>query len=145
MRVGSTFRRTEDGRMLTRAFWGYEKELDNGKIENVLRKSLGRRFPSIADAKFSAVWSGATGLTLNGSPVWGEFESGLFVSAGCNGGGVVKGTLFGQLLADLANGVSVPNVGSLFGRASWMPGGALRWAGNVLVAAYEKFIGSGEL
>jgi len=145
MRVGSTFRRTEDGRMLTRAFWGYEKELDNGKIEDVLRKSLGRRFPNIANAEFAAVWSGATGLTLNGSPVWGEFESGLFVSAGCNGGGVVKGTLFGQLLADLANGVSVPNIDSLFGQAAWMPGGALRWAGNVLVAAYEKSIGSGEL
>lgn len=145
MRVGSTFRRTEDGRVLTRAFWGYEKELDNGQIEDVLRNSLGRRFPNIADAEFAAVWSGATGLTLNGSPVWGEFEPGLYVSAGCNGGGVVKGTLFGQLLADHANGVSVPNVESLFGRAAWMPGGAVRWAGNVLVAAYEKFIGSDEL
>jgi len=131
--------------MLTRAFWGYEKELDNGKIENVLRKSLGRRFPNIADAEFAAVWSGATGLTLNGSPVWGEFEPGLCVSAGCNGGGIVKGTLFGQLLADLANGVSVPNIESLFGQAAWMPGGAVRWAGNVLVAAYEKFVGSDEL
>lgn len=145
MRVGSTFRRTEDGRVLTRAFWGYEKELDNGQIEDVLRNSLGRRFPNIADAEFAAVWSGATGLTLNGSPVWGEFGPGLYVSAGCNGGGVVKGTLFGQLLADHANGVSVPNVESLFGRAAWMPGGAVRWAGNVLVAAYEKFIGSDEL
>jgi len=145
MRVGSTFRRTEDGRILTRAFWGYEKELDNEKIEDVLRKSLGRRFPGIADAEFSAVWSGATGLTINGSPVWGELESGLFVSAGCNGGGVVKGTLFGRLLADLANGVSVPNVELLFGKAAWMPGGALRWSGNLLVAAYEKFVGSDEL
>lgn len=145
MRVGSTLRRTEDGRMLTRAFWGYEKELDNRKIEDVLRKSLVRRFPNIADAEFSAVWSGATGLTFNGSPVWGQFEPGLFVSAGCNGGGVVKGTLFGQLLADLANGVAVPNVESLFGQAAWMPGGVLRWAGNVLVATYEKFVGSDEL
>ncbi|MDH3578531.1 MAG: FAD-binding oxidoreductase [Gammaproteobacteria bacterium] len=144
-RVGSTFRRTEDGRILTRAFWGYEKELDNKKVEDVLRKSLRRRFPKLSGADFFAVWSGATGLTINGSPVWGEFEAGLFVSAGCNGGGIVKGTLFGQLLANLANGVSVPNVGSMFGQAAWMPGGALRWAGNELVAAFEKFVGSDEL
>ena len=143
--MGSTFRRTEDGRILTRAFWGYEEELDNKKVEEVLRKSLRRRFPKISGADFFAVWSGATGLTINGSPVWGEFEPGLFVSAGCNGGGVVKGTLFGQLLANLANGVSAPNVESMFGQAAWMPGGALRWAGNELVAAYEKFVGSDEL
>ena len=145
LRVGSTFRRTEDGRILTRAYWGYEKELDNGKIEEILRQSLKRRFPQLGDAKFFAVWSGATGLTINGSPVWGEVKPGLFVSAGCNGGGVVKGTLFGRLLADHAYGNSVPAIESLFGQAAWMPTGPLRWFGNLLIAAFEQYRGAAEL
>ena len=145
LRVGSTFRRTEDGRVLVRAFWGYEQEFDNGKIEEVLRQSLKRRFPALGDTKFFAVWSGATGLTINGSPVWGEVKPGLFVSAGCNGGGVVKGTLFGRLLADCANGRPVPEVESLFGQAAWMPADPLRRLGNVLIAAFERHRGAAEL
>ncbi len=145
LRVGSTFRRTDDGRMLPRAFWGYEKELDNRKIEKVLRDSLERRFPQIRDSKFAGVWSGATGLTINGSPIWGEIEPGLFVSAGCNGGGVVKGTLFGGLIADKAHGKPVPEIQSLFGQAAWMPPDPFRWAGNVLLAAYERYRGAAEL
>jgi glycine/D-amino acid oxidase-like deaminating enzyme len=145
LRVGSTFRRTEDGRVLVRAFWGYEKERDNRKIEEVLRQSLKRRFPALGDTKFFAVWSGATGLTINGSPVWGETKPGLFVSAGCNGGGVVKGTLFGRLLADYASGRPVPEVKSLFGQAAWMPTGLLRRFGNVFVAAFEQYRGAAEL
>jgi glycine/D-amino acid oxidase-like deaminating enzyme len=145
LRVGSTLRRTDDGRILTRAFWGYEKERDNRIIEKVLRDSLRRRFPQIGDTKFSAVWSGATGLTINGSPIWGEIEPGLFVSAGCNGGGVVKGTLFGGLIADKAHGNRVPDIQSLFGQAAWMPPDPFRWAGNVVLAAYEKYRGAAEL
>jgi glycine/D-amino acid oxidase-like deaminating enzyme len=145
LRVGSTFRRTEDGRILVRAFWGYEQELDNGKIEEVLRESLKRRFPALGDTQFFAVWSGATGLTINGSPVWGEVKPGLFVSAGCNGGGVVKGTLFGRLLADYASGRSVPEVESLFGQAAWMPTGLLRRFGSSIVAALEQYRGAAEL
>ena len=145
LRVGSTFRRTDDGRILTRAYWGYEKELDNESITEVLRNSLRRRFPQIGDSKFSAVWSGATGVTSNGSPGWGERRPGLVVSAGCNGGGVVKGTLLGRLLADKAHGNSTPNVKSVFGQAAWMPPDPLRWVGNVLLAAYEQYRGAAEL
>jgi len=84
-------------------------------------------------------------LTINGSPVWGETKPGLFVSAGCNGGGVVKGTLFGRLLADHANGRPVPDVKSLFGQAAWMPTDPLRRIGNVLIAAFERHRGAAEL
>jgi hypothetical protein len=67
------------------------------------------------------------------------------VSAGCNGGGVVKGTLFGRLLADYANGRSVPDVESLFGQAAWMPTGPLRRFGSSIVAALEQYRGAAEL
>jgi glycine/D-amino acid oxidase-like deaminating enzyme len=69
----------------------------------------------------------------------------LFVSAGCNGGGVVKGTLFGKLLADLAFGLPVPDMAALFGTASWMPPGPIRRIGFHAIAALEGHRGRAEV
>jgi len=60
------------------------------------------------------------------------------VSAGCNGGGVVKGTLFGNLIARQAAGDNVPDVRALFGTASWMPPDPVRRVGFALRAAIEQ-------
>jgi hypothetical protein len=68
----------------------------------------------------------------------------LFVSAGCNGGGVVKGMLFGELLADLANKRKVPDVTGLFGSASWMPPEPFRALGFQLISAVEGYRGRAE-
>jgi glycine/D-amino acid oxidase-like deaminating enzyme len=100
-----------------------------------------RRFPQLeldTLAPFEHVWGGATGFTYNGAPVWGQARPGLWVSAGCNGGGVVKGTLFGTLLARRAMGEDVPDVADLFGRASWMPPEPLRRLGFTLIAMRER-------
>lgn len=137
-RLGSTLRRTADGRLLIRSLYGYERESNNTKIAERLREALIRRFPELPLPPFEAVWSGATGFTLNGSPLWGEVRPGLFVSAGCNGGGIVKGTLFGQLLADRALGHHTPDVASLFGRARRMPPEPLRTLGFKVIAALER-------
>jgi len=141
-RLGTTLRRTADGRLMVRSYYGYEREEDNARVAGRLRDCLLRRFPELAFAAeaepFEHVWGGATGLTHNGAPVWGEWRPGLFVSAGCNGGGVVKGTLFGELIARRAAGEEVPDVHALFGRASWMPPEPVRRAGFVLTAALER-------
>ncbi len=137
-RLGSTLRRTRDGRLLIRSYYGYEQEADNATIEKRLCAALERRYPALAGAAFDAVWGGATGFTYNASPVWGEPARGLYVSVGCNGGGVVKGTLFGRLLAGLAHGAEVPDVPALFGRASWMPPEPLRRLGFALIAGLER-------
>ncbi len=137
-RLGCTLRRTRDGRMLIRARYGYEREGDNRVIGEKLHKSLRARFPQLEDVGFESVWGGATGFTLNGAPVWGEAQPGLFVSAGCNGGGVVKGTLFGELLVEQALGRPVPNVGALFGAARWMPPEPLRRLGFVIASLVEQ-------
>lgn len=144
-RLGSTLRRTTDGRLLIRSLYGYEREGDNGLIAVKLAKALRRRYPKLENAPFEHVWGGATGFTLNGSPLWGEAGSGLYVSAGCNGGGVVKGTLFGRLLADLACGRPVPDFASLFGRASWMPPEPLRRLGFGLLSGIERLKGRAEV
>lgn len=141
-RLGSTLRRTADGRLMVRSFYGYEREADNRVIAGRLRDCLARRFPELAltrsSAPFEYVWGGTTGLTYNGAPLWGEVRRGLYVSAGCNGGGVVKGTLFGRLLAERALGRSVPDVATLFGAASWMPPEPLRRIGFGLISAWER-------
>jgi len=137
-RLGSTLRRTADGRLLIRSLYGYEKESGDDAVESVLLSSLQRRFPQLGDLQFESMWSGATGFTMNGAPVWGEYRPGLFVSAGCNGGGVVKGTLFGRLLADLAHGERLPDVHALFGWARWMPPEPFRSLGFQLMSRLEQ-------
>jgi glycine/D-amino acid oxidase-like deaminating enzyme len=140
-RLGTTLRRTVDGRLMVRSYYGYEREEDNTRVANRLRDCLTRRFPQVVldqARPFEHVWGGATGFTYNGSPVWGEIAPNLWVSAGCNGGGVVKGTLFGTLLARKALGQTELDVAELFGSASWMPPEPLRHLGFVMRSSLEQ-------
>ena len=144
-RLGSTLRRTADGRLLIRSMYGYENEADNAGVARELEAALLQRFPQLPGLEIPHIWSGATGYTLRGGPLWGRLEPGLFVSAGCNGGGVVKGTLFGRLLADLAFGGDVPDVAALFRQAAWMPPEPLRKIGFRIVSALERRSGKAEV
>lgn len=144
-RLGTTLRRTDDGRILVRSFYGYGKEGDNAAIAARLADCLQRRYPQLQNTAFEYVWSGATGFTLNGAPQWGKIGPGLYISAGCNGGGVVKGTLFGRLLADLALGRDVPAVPALFGTPAWMPPEPIRRLGFRVLSALEAHRGQAEI
>lgn len=144
-RLGSTLRKTEDGRLLVRCLYAYEKEISPALVRQELSQNLVRRFPQLANIELEHIWGGAVGFTLNGGGVFGEVKPGLFVSAGCNGGGVVKGSLFGELLADLANGQAVPDISALFGKASWMPPEPIRSLGFKLISGLERFRGRAEI
>lgn len=144
-RLGSTLRKTEDGRLLVRCLYAYEKEINSALVRQELSRNLVKRFPQLAKTEFEHIWGGAVGFTMNGGAVFGEVKPGLFVSAGCNGGGVVKGSLFGELLADLANGQPVPDISALFGKASWMPPEPIRSLGFKLVSGLERFRGQAEI
>lgn len=144
-RLGCTMRRTRDKRLLIRSHYGYESEADNDVIGALLLESLKRRYPGLPIDGFASVWGGATGFTMNGAPVWGKTDEGLYISAGCNGGGVVKGTLFGELLADLALGRDVPDVARLFGTASWMPPEPIRRMGFEIMSRLERRQGRAEM
>ncbi|MGB5247380.1 MAG: FAD-binding oxidoreductase [Woeseia sp.] len=137
-RLGSTLRRTADGRLLVRSLYGYEREVELGAVTNKLREALARRYPHLKDVAFASVWGGATGFTYNAAPIWGELKPGLFISAGCNGGGVVKGTLFGKLLAEKMLGQESADVTALFGRASRMPPEPFRRLGFRIISALER-------
>jgi len=144
-RLGSTLRYTADNRLLVRSVHSYEKEFDPAWVRASLTKKMRSRFPQLQKAEFEYVWGGAVGFTYNGGALWGEARSGLYVSSGCNGGGTVKGTLLGGLLADLALGQKVPDVTSLFGSASWMPPDPVRAIGFHIRSSIEQFTGRREI
>ncbi len=144
-RLGSTLRRTADGRLLVRSLHDYASERTGLALTHALQDRLWRRFPQVTGVAFEHVWGGAVGITYNSAPVFGEFQPGLFVSAGCNGGGTVKGTLFGNLLAELAHGHQVPDISGLFGEASWMPPEPFREIGFHAKSALESWQGREEL
>lgn len=137
-RLGCTLRTTHDGRLMIRSRYSYEQEADNAVIKRSLTYSLADRYPELSDIEFEHVWGGTTGLTHNGAPLWGEIKPGLYVSAGCNGGGVVKGTFLGSALAHHALGQTTEPIHQLFGKASWMPPEPIRHLGFCLVSALEK-------
>jgi glycine/D-amino acid oxidase-like deaminating enzyme len=144
-RLGSTLRRTADGRLLVRSLHDYGQERGRDKLNLALQDRLWRRFPQVKGIPFEHIWGGAVGITYNGAPVWGEVEPGLFASSGCNGGGTVKGTLLGQLLAELALGHEVPDIASLFGSAAWMPPEPFRGIGFHAISRLESWQGRQEL
>ncbi|WP_447045702.1 NAD(P)/FAD-dependent oxidoreductase [Vreelandella sp. H-I2] len=137
-RLGCTLRSTADGRLMIRSRYSYEREADNARIEAELKASLEARYPELAPVHFDKVWGGTTGLTYNGAPLWGEIQPGLYVSAGCNGGGIVKGTFLGDALARHALGQPVEDIASLFGKASWMPPDPVRRLGFYLTSEMER-------
>lgn len=143
-RLGCTLRSTADGRLMIRSLYSYETEQDNTTVQHHLQSSFDARYPQLKDYPLTEVWGGTTGLTYNGAPVWGEIQPGLYVSAGCNGGGIVKGTFLGQTLAHKAMGQATPDIHGLFGQASWMPPEPVRKLGFHLIAALERRKASGE-
>ena len=65
------------------------------------------------------------------------------IAAGCNGGGVVKGTLFGELAVQRALGEDTPDVSALFGRAPWVPSDPIRRIGfSLLVRHWDRQAGA---
>jgi glycine/D-amino acid oxidase-like deaminating enzyme len=136
-RLGATLRRTSEGRLLVRTFHSYEREEDPEQLEGQLRQHLARRFPQIEVPPFVAVWSGAVGYTQGGGPLWGALDRDLWISAGCNGGGVVKGTLLGRTLAERALGRETADIPALFGAARWLPPEPFRRLGYELAARWQ--------
>ncbi|MBU2953526.1 NAD(P)/FAD-dependent oxidoreductase [Marinobacter sp. F3R08] len=142
-RLGSTLRTTDDGRLLIRGFYGYEHE-DNDSTRGYLEQSLFSRFPELRHYGLEKWWGGTTSLTANGAPLWGQFEKGLFASIGCNGVGILKGTLLGKQLANLATGQPSMDVQRLMGRPGWMPPEPIRHIGFNMVSAVERRLAGAE-
>ncbi len=140
-RLGATLRRTSDGRLLVRTFHRYEREDDPRQLDARLGTCLMSRFPALPQPAFASVWSGAVGYTQGGGPLWGALDENVWISAGCNGGGVVKGTLLGRALAERAFGRETVDVPGLFGAARWLPPDPFRRIGYEAAARWQAKAG----
>lgn len=103
-RLGSTLRRIQGDRFMIRSAYSYEKEQDEGKTRALLTQSYKQRYPQMASHQFEYLWGGTTALTRNGATFFGQIRPGLYASLGCNGAGVLKGSMYGKLLAEMAVG-----------------------------------------
>ncbi|MED5444388.1 MAG: FAD-dependent oxidoreductase [Pseudomonadota bacterium] len=145
-RLGTTLRLTEDHRLLVRSFYDDRLPPSPQAFQAGLQDALDRRFPALAAEGATHIthhWGGATGITYNGTTFFGGVEHGLYAAAGCNGGGVVKGSLFGRLLVDEALGSLTVDVKGLFGAPPWLPPNPLRhWGFSFLTRRWRREAGA---
>ena len=141
-RLGTTLRRVQGGRFMVRSAYSYEQEQSPSDTLAQLTASFQRRFPNLKSHRFEYVWGGTTALTRNGATFFGELRPGLFASLGCNGAGVLKGTTYGKLLAEMAVGAQssyLSDALSLEG-PNWLPPEPFRRIGVVSSIRYQAAV-----
>src|SRR5262249_49441742 len=109
------------------------------RISELLTESYRRRYPHMASHSFEHVWSGVTALTRNGATFFGELRPNVYVSAGCNGVGILKGSMFGRLLADLAIGLDSEELHQVLAmeKPTWLPPEPFRKIGVMSAIRYH--------
>jgi glycine/D-amino acid oxidase-like deaminating enzyme len=138
-RLGTTLRRVGADRLMVRSLYAYEHGLDIARVRRELEACFRRRYPALGHVGLEYVWGGTTALTMNGSPSWGKLDDGLYASAGCNGSGVVKGTVLGRHLADLIVGADDGHtVEAAYGEASWIAPEPFRTLGFNVISGLER-------
>jgi glycine/D-amino acid oxidase-like deaminating enzyme len=138
-RLGTTVRRVGVDRHMVRSLYAYEKPLDPAAVRGALADGFHRRYPALAHVKLEHVWGGTTALTMNGSPRWGRLDEGLYASAGCNGSGVVKGTVLGKRLAEMiTTGDPQESLQAVYGSANRIAPEPFRTIGFRVISALER-------
>ena len=138
-RLGTTVRRVGPDRLLVRSMYAHERPVPAPRVRKTLLSCFHRRYPALAHIGLDQVWGGTTALTMNGAPWWGQVEEGLYTSAGCNGSGIVKGSILGKRLAELALGQCTQDeVRATWGLANWVAPEPFRSIGFELIAARER-------
>lgn len=144
-RMGTTMRKTM-GRLLIRSGDSYERELAPAAVRAMLTELYRNRFPAMRTHEFEHVWGGLTAVTHNGTFLFGEARPGMFVSAGCGGAGVTRGTIQGKLLAELARGSSSSLLNDRLAQhgPKWLPPEPFRGTGAKLQIAWEQWLAGAE-
>lgn len=139
-RLGTTLRRTADGRFMVRSSYSYETEQPIARVRSMLTDCYQRRYPQMRSFEFEHVWGGVTALTRNGAVYFGRVEEGLYLSIGCNGAGMLKGSVFGKLMGEMACGEESPELAEVLGfqRPSWLPPEPLRRLAVMSAISYQK-------
>lgn len=99
------FRTTADNRLLFggRARFATSNSVSDVKSGAILRKSMVRVFPELADARIDYCWGGMVDMTRDRLPRAGE-HNGLYYSMGYSGHGTQISTLMGGIMADVIDG-----------------------------------------
>lgn len=151
-RMGTTLRRTRDGRILVRngVHWpsngaGDQRALEQAQATH--RRTFEHRFPGLRHVAFEHTWGGLLGMTRNGGHFFGPLAEGVFVAAGCNGIGIAQGTISGTLVADLAMGRESELLDEVrrVPRPAWIPGEPFIGVGVRVAAAYLQARARAEL
>ncbi|SAL06788.1 FAD dependent oxidoreductase [Caballeronia calidae] len=145
-RIGSTVRKTADGRLLVRCVQTYEHEAVGEKFRDLLTENYRRRYPNMESHSFEHYWSGVVGLTRNGANYFGELRPNLFVSVGCNGVGMLKGAMFGRLIGELALGIDSDALHDTLSleRPTWLPPEPLRRISVMSAIHYHAAVSGAE-
>ena len=138
-RLGTTIRRIGQDRLMVRSLYAHERPLDPAHVQQTLLSCFHRRYPALAHIALDHIWGGTTALTMNGAPWWGEVDQALYTSAGCNGSGIVKGTVLGKRLAEHITGHGThTDIQEAYGRANWVVPEPFRSIGFNLIATRER-------
>lgn len=145
-RLGTTLRKVSGNRFMVRSAYSYESERSVAAYTAMLQNYYKRRFPQMASHEFEFTWGGTTALTRNGGIFFGKLADGIYGSLGCNGSGVLRGTVNGRLLADLMLNRSSDELGAVMslGGPSWLPPEPLRALGVKSAIFYQGIRASAE-
>ncbi len=105
--VLTSFRLDAAGRLILGSV-GALGRFDRAIHESWARRRLARLFPALAEIPFRHAWFGRIGVTPHAVPRLVVPGPGAIGIAGYNGRGIGPGTVFGQILADVALGRAEP-------------------------------------
>jgi len=139
-RLGTTLRKATSGRFMVRSAYSYEQEQPLSQVRALLQACYRNRYPDMKSHAFEYVWGGVTALTRNGALYFGRVAHGLYISIGCNGAGMLKGSMFGKLMGEMACGHQSPALADALGfeRPSWLPPEPMRRIAVVSAIQYQK-------
>lgn len=145
-RLGTTLRRIQDGRLMVRSAYSYEREQAPEKTRELLTGCYKHRYPQMNSHEFEYMWGGTTALTRNGASFFGELRPGLYASVGCNGAGVLKGSVFGKLLGEMAMGVDSESLADVlsFDGPTWLPPDPIRKVAVTSAIRYQAAVAGPE-
>jgi gamma-glutamylputrescine oxidase len=101
--VVNYFRKTPDGRLLFGGGENYRPGFPSD-IAGMVRKTLAKVYPRLADVPITHAWGGTLGITMSRMPFVGEIAPGVRVASGYSGQGVMLAPYVGKLLAEAAFG-----------------------------------------
>jgi glycine/D-amino acid oxidase-like deaminating enzyme len=108
--IGNYFRATPDDRLLFggRARFAMSNPRSDQKSGQILRATLAKVFPELAQVGIDYCWGGLVDMTADRLPRAGEHH-GIYYSMGYSGHGVQMSVHMGQIMADVMDGRSERN------------------------------------